>query len=78
MQSTSRVNGAIASVIGQDEECECSHYWVIESPNGPMSSGRCKHCGERREFRNSVQVTSWESEGNHLHRTRAEAAVRRR
>ena len=45
----------------------CRHYWLIESPNGPISIGTCKHCGEEREFRNSVQVSSWESEGNRDH-----------
>ena len=49
-------------------ESDCSHHWVIESPNGPTSVGRCRGCGERREFKNSIQITSWESEGNHAHR----------
>ena len=49
-------------------ESDCNHHWVIESPNGPTSVGRCRDCGERREFKNSIQITSWESEGNHLHR----------
>ena len=31
----------------------CQHHWVIEQPNGPTSLGRCKHCGERREFSNN-------------------------
>jgi hypothetical protein len=31
----------------------CTHYWVIESANGPTSRGVCKFCGEQREFRNS-------------------------
>ncbi|MBI2871744.1 MAG: hypothetical protein HYY00_00970 [Chloroflexi bacterium] len=41
----------------------CTHYWLIASPNGPTSQGVCKVCGEAREFKNSVQITSWESEG---------------
>ena len=49
-------------------ESDCNHHWVIESPNGPTSLGRCRTCGELREFKNSIQITSWESEGNHLHR----------
>jgi hypothetical protein len=32
---------------------ECSHYWVIEVANGPKSLGKCKHCGEVREFLNA-------------------------
>jgi hypothetical protein len=49
----------------------CSHHWVIESPNGPTSVGECRACGEVREFKNSIQITSWESEGSHLHRNHA-------
>jgi hypothetical protein len=30
----------------------CNHYWVIEVANGPKSSGKCKFCGEVREFFN--------------------------
>jgi hypothetical protein len=32
----------------------CSHYWVIEVANGPKSLGKCKHCGEVREFFNAI------------------------
>jgi hypothetical protein len=31
----------------------CHHYWVIEVANGPTSSGRCKYCGETKEFYNA-------------------------
>ena len=47
------------------QEESCSHYWLIESPNGPTSTGECKVCGEVRVFKNSIQITSWESDGNH-------------
>ncbi len=32
---------------------QCHHYWVIEVANGPKSLGKCKHCGEAREFFNA-------------------------
>jgi len=32
---------------------ECGHYWLIESPSGPISKGRCKFCGAEKEFSNS-------------------------
>jgi hypothetical protein len=32
---------------------ECGHYWLIESPDGPISKGRCKLCGVEKEFSNS-------------------------
>lgn len=39
------------------------HHFVIEPPDGPVSVGVCKRCGERREFRNSPPGKSaWESE----------------
>ncbi|GAI22152.1 unnamed protein product [marine sediment metagenome] len=30
----------------------CVHYWLIDSSGGPTSFGRCKHCGEVKEFYN--------------------------
>ncbi len=47
---------------------DCCHHWMIEAPNGPTSLGTCRDCGEAREFKNSIQITSWESEGNHANR----------
>ena len=29
---------------------KCCHYWVIETPEGPVSKGICKFCGEEKEF----------------------------
>ena len=29
------------------------HHWRIEPPNGPTSMGRCRTCGEEREFQNT-------------------------
>ena len=37
----------------------CVHHWVIEPPNGAVSEGRCKVCGEKKEFRNSFEYSSW-------------------
>ncbi len=31
----------------------CQHYWVIEIANGPKSVGKCKNCGESKEFLNA-------------------------
>lgn len=41
-------------------EPTCRHHWVIASPQGAMSQGRCKVCGEEREFRNSANDYVWE------------------
>jgi hypothetical protein len=38
----------------------CAHHWVIASPNGEMSMGRCKVCGAQKEFPNSAEDYLWE------------------
>ena len=47
---------------GTEGEPLCRHHWVIESPQGATSQGRCKHCGELKEFRNSAEDTLWEGD----------------
>ena len=37
----------------------CTHHWVIDSANGPVSRGVCKLCQEVREFGNSIHVSKW-------------------
>ncbi len=46
------------------EEPSCRHHWRIESPNGATSSGRCKICGEVKEFSNSSTDSIWENENS--------------
>ncbi|MSQ40830.1 MAG: hypothetical protein EXR55_04075 [Dehalococcoidia bacterium] len=41
---------------------QCAHFWMIESPRGPYSSGLCKYCGEARAFRNSLPLSRWDGE----------------
>ena len=62
--------------ISETEDVVCLHFWQIERPNGPTSVGRCKACGAVREFRNSVRVSSWESEGNGTRRQAPSAVAR--
>src|SRR3970040_2752988 len=38
----------------------CRHHWIIESPHGALSDGRCKICGEERQFRNSASDYIWD------------------
>ena len=40
------------------EHQKCPHYWVLETPSGPVSRGKCKICGEEREFSN-IFTASW-------------------
>ena len=42
----------------------CRHHWLIESPRGAMSNGRCKICGEERQFRNSTADYIWEDDSS--------------
>lgn len=48
----------------------CRHHWVIDTPNGAVSGGRCKRCGERREFRNSSEDLMWDSDSFSLNGSR--------
>lgn len=29
---------------------DCVHHWVLESPRGELTPGRCKKCGKEKEF----------------------------
>ena len=45
--------GVVPSPANQaklDEVVPCPHHWIIETPDGPISTGRCRMCGEEREF----------------------------
>lgn len=48
------------SGIMDDGDQGCAHHWMIEPPNGPESTGRCKNCGKWRSFRNSLPDSGWE------------------
>ncbi len=32
----------------------CVHHWIIKRANGPTSEGRCKRCGEKKAFVNTI------------------------
>ena len=51
-------------------ESDCMHHWMIESPNGPVSMGTCKICGETAEFKNSIQGSGWDRESPQSKRAR--------
>ena len=38
----------------------CRHHWIIEAPSGPVSKGRCKLCGELKEFSNAAMDLVWD------------------
>ena len=33
-----------------------AHWWKIGSPDGEISLGVCRYCGEQRQFANSLEV----------------------
>lgn len=35
-----------------EQQAQCAHQWLIESPQGPTSLGICSKCGERKKFVN--------------------------
>ena len=48
----------------QEPLSDCEHHWVIESPNGPTSTGVCKVCGSKSEFKNSIPGSGWDRVGS--------------
>lgn len=45
-------------------EATCRHHWLIETPRGSLSKGRCKLCGEERQFRNSATDYVWDDDSS--------------
>ena len=45
-------------LTGEAKEGKNCH-WIIDPPNGPVSTGTCKSCGETKDFKNSVEFSSW-------------------
>ncbi|MQG18396.1 MAG: hypothetical protein FI687_01260 [SAR202 cluster bacterium] len=47
-----------------EQQIECVHQWLIDSPNGPISKGECLDCGKISEFKNSMPVSGWDRTDN--------------
>ena len=54
-----RKRASAPAVVG-----ECRHHWIIEAPRGALSTGRCKLCGEERQFRNSASDYIWDDDSS--------------
>ena len=55
----------------------CRHHWIIQPALGPLSDGKCRNCGEVREFKNSIDFeTEWSSRRD-VARSEMTPAVRR-
>jgi len=48
----------------------CRHHWVIDTPNGAVSGGKCKRCGVDKQFRNSSEDLMWDSDSFSLNGSR--------
>ena len=55
------VNATLQSLteIEPRETPQCVHYWIIDLPSGPISKGKCRMCGETREFKNYLESGSY-------------------
>ena len=38
----------------------CSHHWMIQPADGPVSLGVCQFCLEAKEFKNSIEDWSFD------------------
>jgi hypothetical protein len=59
-----------AKAAGEAGTAMCRHHWVIETPNGSISGGRCKRCGASKQFRNSSEDVMWDSDSFSLNGSR--------
>ena len=41
---------------------ECRHRWAIETPSGKFSTVVCNLCGEKRQFQNYIEGSTWGSD----------------
>jgi hypothetical protein len=62
MGKTATIEKKTIQPEAEKQESTCQHHWVIATPRGAMSEGRCKRCGEEREFRNSAHDYVWEGD----------------
>ena len=62
MGKTATIEKKNSQPEAETQEITCQHHWVIATPRGAMSEGRCKRCGEEREFRNSAHDYVWEGD----------------
>ena len=76
MESKSAVKERKSEAEAPVQTDECRHHWIIESPHGAFSGGRCKLCGGEREFRNSANDYIWDDESSSSGRYGGQRGVR--
>ena len=45
---------------------EKNHRWLVETPHGPTSRGKCKNCGASKQFLNFSEEILWDTPGNNI------------
>lgn len=58
--TNSTVQQTVEELEYKGEQITCVHHWIIDEPEGPVSKGYCKKCGEEREFQNYFPHSIWE------------------
>lgn len=64
MDSKTAVKARKPEAVAPVETGACRHHWIIETPHGALSGGRCKRCGEQRQFRNSANDYIWDGDSS--------------
>lgn len=64
-QTSTLASPSNLEVEEEEMTMECSHWWVLPSPDGPTCIGVCKLCGERREFPNSLVARGYRQKNGH-------------
>ena len=50
----------VTDVKVNDTAVTCVHHWIIDPPDGPVSTGMCQKCGEKRQFQNYFPHSIWD------------------
>ena len=58
------------TLIDEGAVSDCEHHWIIDQPNGPTSTGTCKACGAKSEFRNSIPGSGWDRDSTQKKRAK--------
>ena len=45
--------------VKEEQAVECHHHWIIEPTSGPISYGKCRICGAKKEFKNYLDEAPW-------------------
>jgi len=52
------------ALTGEPTGPTCSHHWMIQPAEGPVSEGICHNCHEVRAFANYLERHNWSSDAS--------------